>query len=104
MLAPITRQFQDLSSEEYFAFAFHCDHCGKAWHSEKYKFNLRGFEPPIDEKIRTMIWNQQYNEAYERANCEASSIFIRCPMCGCRICDDCFNSSLKDSGSNCEGC
>jgi hypothetical protein len=101
MLKSITRQYKDLSEHNKFAFAFYCDRCGKEWRSDAYEFNLAGFEPPLDEKIRSMLWNQQHEEAYERANREASSVFNRCPRCGCRICDDCLYISSLDEDCQC---
>ena len=96
MLAPVTKQYKDLSTPESFVFLFYCDRCGKEWHSDTYAFNPRGFEPPVDEKIHWMLWNQQHEEAYERANREAVVRFNRCP-CGCRICDDCV--TMTDLGA-----
>ena len=104
MLAPITRQYKDLSTPESFLFAFYCDRCGKEWQSDLYAFNLKGFEPPVDEKIRSMVWSQQHEEAYERANREASAIYIRCAECGCRICDDCFYTAGRDACDICKAC
>ncbi len=101
MLAPVTRQFKDLSTPDSFAFLFHCDRCGKEWRSDTYKFNTRNFESPLDETVRGMLWNQQHEEAYERANREAGIRFNRCPCCGCRICDDCLY--LASSGE-CKDC
>ena len=91
MLAPVTRQYKDLSTLDSFAFVFYCDSCGKEWRSEFYAFDPKGFEPPIDEKILSMLWNQQHEEAYERANREAGARLFRCPACGRRVCDDCYN-------------
>ena len=98
MLSPVTRQFTDHSTPETFAFTFYCDRCSKPVRSETYRFDLKGFVPPVDERVQTMIWNQQHEEAYERANREAGAWFNRCPVCGCRICDDCLYT-----GPN-EGC
>ena len=103
MLKPITRQYKDLSTADSFNFAFYCDRCGKEWRGDIYEFDPKGFEPPIDEKIRSMLWNQQHEEAYERANREAGAIFNRCPSCGCRICDDCLHLAAAESECHCEG-
>jgi len=87
---PPTIKFTNLSTEEAFQFAFYCDRCGKEWQSKTYAFDLKGFEPPIDDNIRSMLRDKQQEEAYELANREAGGVFIRCPVCGCRVCDDCF--------------
>ena len=92
MLAPVTRQYKDLSTPDSFAFLFYCDRCGKEWQSDAYTFDTRGFEPPMDGMIRCMLWNQQHEEAYERANREAGIRFNHCQRCGCRVCDDCFDA------------
>jgi len=90
MLDSVTRMYKDISTPEAFAFIFYCDRCGRGWSSDIYTFNIRGFEPPVDETIKLMLWNEQHEKAYERANCEAGARFNRCPHCGCRICDDCL--------------
>ena len=104
MLAPVTRQYKDLATANSFAFAFYCDRCGKEWRSDVYALNLDGFEPPVDDKVLSMIWNQQHEEAYERANREAGAIFIRCAGCGCRICDDCYFAAEADMRRVCADC
>ena len=104
MLKPITQKFKDLSTSDYFMFAFYCDRCGKEWQSEKYELDIKGFDIPMDELIRSMIWNRQHNEAYERANCEAIVRFNRCPVCGCRICDDCLYTTELDEEEKCIDC
>ena len=102
MLASVTRHYKDLSTPEAFRFAFYCDNCGWEWQSKAYAFCLKGFKPPVDKRIRVMLWNQQYQEAYESANREALARFNRCAAGGCRICDDCFNSAelSAEYGSN----
>ena len=104
MLEPVTREFRDFSTPENFEFEFCCDRCGKHWRSESYPFDMKSFEPPVDERIRTMIWNYQHNEAYERANREAGVRFYRCPDCGCRICDDCLYGASLEKTEKCRGC
>jgi hypothetical protein len=101
MLKSITKQYKDLSTTDLFHFAFCCDRCGKTWSSDTYTFDPGGFELPIDEKIRSMLWNRQHEEAYERANRDAGAIFSRCPECGCRICDDCLIQAQQESRCNC---
>ena len=103
MLAPVTRQFKDLSTADSFEFVFTCDRCGKEWRSDIYAFDLRGFESPMDEKIRCMLWNQQHEEAYERANREVGAMLFRCPVYGCRVCDECYCEASDDS-DRCADC
>ena len=104
MLAPVTQQYKDLSTPESFAFVFACDRCGKEWQSDTYAFDPRGFELPMDEKIRCMLWNQQHEEAYERANREAGARLFRCQTCGCRVCEDCFCAVPPDGSNRCKDC
>lgn len=104
MLAPVTRQYKDLSTPVKFSFVFYCDRCGREWKSDTYEFDTEGFLPPIDERILSMLWNRRHEEAYERANCEAGMRFSRCPCCGSRLCDDCLCISLQNAGDTCKGC
>lgn len=104
MLTSVTRQYKDFSTPDEFAFAFYCDRCGREWQSDNYRFERKGFETPMDERIRTMLWYQQHEEAYERANCEAGARFNRCPICGCRICDDCLYIGSKETPNSCKTC
>ena len=104
MLTSVTRQYKDFSTPEKFAFTFYCDRCGKEWRSDTYTFDPKGFATPIEERIRTMLWNQQHEEAYERANREVGARFSRCPLCGCRICDDCLYIGSQDTSNSCKGC
>ena len=90
MLDSVTRQYKDLSTPDSFSFLFYCDRCGKEWQSAVYAFDMKGVEAPMDDNIRSILWNKQREEAYECANREAGKRFIRCPVCGCRVCDDCF--------------
>ena len=99
MLAPVTRQFKDLSTRDSFRFAFYCDHCGEEWLSDLYAFSTIGFEPPVDEEIRTMLWNQQHGDAYERANREACVRFNRHLVNGGWLCDECFASVKEGPGA-----
>ena len=84
---PITRKYTNVSTEEAFQFVFYCDRCGKEWQSAPCAFDMKGFE---HDNIRAMLWDKQHEDAYEHANREAGERFIRCPVCGCRVCDDCF--------------
>ena len=104
MLASITRQYKDLSTADEFLFAFYCDRCGREWKSDIYVFNMNEFEPPVDKLVRSVLWNQQHAQAYERANCEAVMQFSRCPSCGSRICDDCLFTRQQSIQSSCKDC
>ncbi len=93
MLPPITRNYDDRSTEEYFFFVFYCDECGKPWESEKYPFYLTN-SPALSEaekRAHKILWEAEHYSAYERANTEALFHFSRCQKCGRRLCDDCFS-------------
>ncbi len=102
MLAPVTQKYKDFSTPEHFAFAFYCDRCGEEWRSDIYSFNPEGFEPPVEEKIRIMLWSQQHEAAYERSNREAGAFFNRCPVCSCRVCDNCVFEARGDEPCDCK--
>ena len=104
MLASITKQYKDLSTPDEFLFSFYCDRCGGEWKSDTYAFNINEFIPPVDEQIRAMLWNQQHEEAYERANREAGARFNRCPSCGCHVCDDCLYTGQQSTQNGCKNC
>ena len=93
MLPPVTRKFKDLSTERYYQFAFYCDACGAVWTSERYPFCGQR-ETPMgaeEQKAMDLLWKTDHTAAYERANQEAMLHFNKCPLCGKRVCDDCFS-------------
>lgn len=92
MLPPITKQYKDLSTTQYFQFRFYCDCCGDYWDSEKYPFSLRDETPKSKERktVYELIWQSEHYDAYERANNEAAFHFNLCRKCGKRVCQDCF--------------
>lgn len=104
MLPPITQKYHDQSTDAYFQFAFYCEACGDAWHSEQYPFSLAK-DPPksaAEEKARAILWTTEHDAAYERANTEAIMHFSKCRCCGKRICDRCL-SELDDMCTECAG-
>ena len=88
--APVTKKFTNISTEDGFQFVFQCDRCGAGAPSEKYKFSTDHFKPQLRDRARALVWTRQHDEAFERANNEARSDFNICPVCGRRVCDNCF--------------
>lgn len=103
MLPPITKKYEDHSTDTCFQFSFHCDMCGAVWESEQYPFSLRA-SPSIslgEQRAHALMWRAEHDAAYERANREALLRFSKCPKCGSRVCDDCF-SGLKELCLQCQ--
>lgn len=98
MLPPVTKQYDDHSTDRQFAFVFHCDRCGKLWESESYPFSMA--DATTDSRARALLWETEHAAAYERANTEALFHFSKCPTCGRRICDDCF-CTAEDACKTC---
>jgi len=101
---PVTQRHADYSSTEMFLFCFFCDLCGKEWKSARYDFNPGSIAKPIDLTVYQMLWNEQHRAAYERANRDASFEFNRCPVCGRRVCKECFHLSETGISDICIDC
>ncbi len=104
MLPPITKRYDDCSTDRYFHFIFYCDSCNSKWENEQYPFSMRDAPQcnEENEEARALLWKAEHNAAYERANTEALFHFNRCPLCGKRVCDNCF-SEVEDICLNCSG-
>jgi hypothetical protein len=104
VLEAITNKYTDLSTADSFAFRFYCDDCGREWQSAPIAFCCDGFAQPPEESVRSMLWNGQHEAAYERANREALFHFNLCPLCGRRVCDECFYVSDTEHTDVCKQC
>lgn len=95
MLEPVTKKFEDGSTLETFRFTFFCDICGKAVKEITYPykppFKAKFFISKSERKARELLWLHDHDSAYERANKEVLLQFNRCPVCGKRVCDDCYH-------------
>jgi hypothetical protein len=89
---------------ESFSFSFFCDICGKERVSEPEPFQSNGFTAIEHEEARRLIWAQEHKAAFEKANLEASLNFNKCPKCGKRVCDDCFNFAPDEKDEVCKEC
>ena len=101
---PVTKKFTDISTPESFQFIFLCDRCGAGVWSEKYQLSTERFSPPPRGRTRALLWTRQHDEAYERANAEARFNFNFCPVCGRRVCDNCFHVSPEAVTDICLDC
>ena len=95
MLEPVTKKFEDGSTLETFRFTFFCDICGKAVKEITYPykppFKAKFFISKSERRARELLWLHDHDSAYERANKEVLLQFNRCPACGKRVCEDCYN-------------
>lgn len=96
MLDPITKKMTDNSTESEFSFSFYCDICKHVWSS--IPLNFSGNKK--DENF--VLWKNEHEAAYERANREAMMYFNRCPVCKHWVCDNCF--LIHDEGYICKEC
>ena len=101
---PVTKKITNISTNSTFRFIFYCDRCGAGVHSACYIFNTKCFDPPPRGRARALLWTRQHDEAYERANSEARIAFNRCPVCGRRVCGDCFHVSSDAHTDICIDC
>jgi len=57
-----------------------------------------------NEEALQLLWAHEHRLAYEAANYEARGYFSHCPVCGKRVCDDCFDISEEAHGGVCKDC
>jgi len=101
---PIPKKRADYSTMEGFSFGFFCDACAREWRSVPYGFNPGSFSAPIDSTVFQWLWNDQHRAAYERASLDVSFEFNRCPVCGRRVCKECFYVSGSGISDICREC
>jgi len=104
MIKAITEKSTDHSDSDRFSFSFYCDKCGKEWTSENTAFSGMGSTAIENEEARQMLWANEHRFAFEAANYEARMHFSQCPVCGKRVCDDCFCVEEKEHGGVCKDC
>ena len=100
----VTKRRADHSTVETFSFGFYCDMCGKEWRSERLDIHPGELSAASDSIAYQMLWSDQHNAAFERANRDASFAFNRCPVCGRRVCDACFYLSETEISDICKDC
>jgi hypothetical protein len=59
---------------------------------------------PVDPAVYQMLWSDQHKAAYERMKLDASFEFNRCPLCGRKVCRDCFYLSGSGISDICKDC
>lgn len=102
ILPPLTKKFSDESTDEYFCFTFYCDICGMALTSPKYPFSgalMAKKRESGQSEAQRLIYEAEYEHAYEQANNEAIGYFLICDGCGKHICEDCILKAAKVRGS-----
>ena len=97
-------KYSDRSTLDSFQFVFFCDRCGVGVKSERYAFETQEFHRPLNEKAGALLWTRQHDAAYARANDEALTDFNLCPVCGRRVCCDCFYVSSEEVTDLCLDC
>lgn len=105
MLKPVTKKYTDESTVKQFKFTFYCDCCKNEMPTLAYDF-CSGFKKKIflsnDEKeARSIIFANEHDKAYERANNEIRLNLNRCEVCGDMICEDCSVYTDKLNGGIC---
>lgn len=90
-LPALTKRYSDESTEKEFRFTFYCEHCGAGYQSPPIPFSGASQAGDFASFTRAgrLIWAAEYEDAYERANRRALSIFTPCAQCGKQICEDC---------------
>jgi len=100
----LTKNSIDHSDSGNFSFSFFCDRCGKEWTSPSQPFTGEGSPVIENEDALNMLWGNEHRAAFDEANLEAHIHFNLCPVCGKRVCDDCFNIAEKEHGGVCKDC
>ena len=100
----LTKKSIDHSDSGKFSFSFFCDRCEKEWTSPTQLFT--GEDGPVIENqdALKLLWANEHRAAFDEANLEAHLHFNLCPVCGRRVCDDCFNIAEKEYGGVCKDC
>ena len=94
----------DVSTPDSFGFVFHCERCGAGIASEIYAFNTEGIDTTKDGNVRALLWARQHKSAYARALDDAKYEFSACPVCGRRVCCNCFHAGAEAGESHCADC
>jgi len=104
----ITKKSIDHSDTGNFSFSFFCDRCGKEWTSLSQPFSsesgLAGDPTVENQDALKLLWGNEHRAAFDEANLEAHLKFNLCPVCGRRVCDECFNIAEKEHGGVCKDC
>ncbi len=100
----VTKKYTDLSTEDHFRFAFYCERCGAPTNSEVYNFPTNTYAYPPRGRALSMLWNRFHKAAFERAVIEARGEFNICPICGRRVCEQCFFVNAGEITDVCYDC
>ena len=99
----LTEKTTDHSDTGHFSFSFFCDRCGKEWISPEKPFSGGMCTTVEKNEALRLLWGNEHRAAFDEANLEAHVHFNHCPVCGKRVCDDCFCVAGKNGGE-CKDC
>jgi hypothetical protein len=100
----LTKKSIDHSDAGKFSFSFFCDRCGKEWTSPPQPFSGEGNPVIENDDALKLLWGNEHLAVFNEANLEAHMHFNLCPVCGRRVCDECFNFDEKKHGGVCNDC
>jgi len=94
-LPPLTKRFKDESTTRHFQFSFYCDRCGEGRQYPARPFSAADRVTDFDRftTAQRLVYDAEYECAYEHANREAMGYFFACTDCGRYICEDCMAPS-----------
>lgn len=105
-----TDNYEDLSTERGFRFAFFCERCGTGFRSRFQPFALGTIAEALDlagslfggvldeaaevgERVHSAKWETAHDEAFLKAAEEVRGAFIQCPKCTQWVCrEHCWNA------------
>jgi hypothetical protein len=100
----VTKKTTDHSDAGQFSFSFYCDRCGKEWVSPAVPFSGGVCSEVEHKEAVNLLWAAEHRAAFEGANIDAHMYFNLCPVCGKRVCDNCFCIEEKEHGGVCNDC
>jgi hypothetical protein len=88
----------DESDAKKFQFVFYCDCCGQGYRSAPIRFSVAGTSDHIENftAAQKLIYEAEYEDAYERGNRNALITFKPCEVCRRRVCEDCTDGQEFD--------
>jgi hypothetical protein len=100
----LTEKSTDHSDTGHFSFSFFCDNCGKEWVSPVQPFSEGECTNVEHDEALKLLWASEHRAVFDEANLEACLKFNLCPVCGRRVCDDCFCFGQVTQDGVCVNC
>jgi hypothetical protein len=93
----------DESDAKKFQFIFYCDCCGQGYRTPPIPFSVRVAPDNTEDftPAQRLIYETEYEDAYERGNLDALTTFVTCEICGRRVCEDCAEGGRGYVCRNC---